>query len=312
MPKAAFLVAASPNAGFYSQIAAINLALKALPWKRWEPEVYVTMGSRNSAAVSEDRFERWRPYVREVNFAYVSETEWERINNWAQVDSTFLFAPRNADAYVKIDADTLPVAGLEDILDEIYATQSIGGVMAHFPPPEIADMHRWEEIAAKIGVKQPICSSEYSLIGKDAPEYKRKAPIYFNGGVVFFAQTSVDMFVRPYIELRHRLVETFPNKIEEFSAQIAMSFAIKEAALRAIKLPMRFNYPNDDAAIPLHPGELENAVIFHYLRTHAFDRQKIFTSAGEYKDFLEMSLTGTNLAFQTSVRRILGPTYPFS
>jgi arginase family enzyme len=119
MPKVAFLVPASPNAGFYSQIAALNLALKKLSWGRWEPELCVTMGARSFPADVNDAFERWLDYVKDFAFSYVSQTRWERMNNWAQVDATLLNAPRDADVYVTLDADTLPVANLEAVLEAV-------------------------------------------------------------------------------------------------------------------------------------------------------------------------------------------------
>ncbi len=311
MPKVAFLVPASSDARFYSEIAAINLAMKALPWRRWEPALCVTMGSRMPSANEEDSFDRWRAYVREVDFTYVAEARWERMGNWDQVDSTLRLAPRDADVYVTLDADTLPVSGLENVLDEAHATQSIAGVMAHYPPPQFnSSVQGWWDLAEKLKAKPLDCSFNYSLVGADEPEERRKTPIYFNGGVVFYAKKCFERIVGPYLALRAKLYEHL-GVWTEFSGQIAMPFAVAESDLPAYTLPMRYNYPNDDAAIPLHPGELENTVIFHYLRDEAFDRHKIFTSATEYDAFLGMSLTGTNLAFQNAVRRSLGPTYPF-
>jgi hypothetical protein len=44
VPKIAILIAGSPNAAFYSQVAAISAALRALPWARWEPAPYLYLG----------------------------------------------------------------------------------------------------------------------------------------------------------------------------------------------------------------------------------------------------------------------------
>lgn len=311
MPRVVFLTPASPNAGFYSEIAAIDHAIKALPWGRWEPELYVFMGSRPPFAESDDSFERWRVFLREVNFSYVSEASWERINNWAQVEDSLLMAPRGADVYVTLDADTLPVAGLESVLDEVYATQSVAGVMAHFPPGVLPNANAWRDLATRIGLSNLDFSCEYSLVSHEAPEERRKAPIYFNGGVVFFSQPCFDRFIRTSIDIRWELVDR-SDDFDFFSSQIAMTLAITKLGLPYRVLPMRYNYPNDDIALRTQPGELENVAIFHYLRTQHFDRRKIFTNAVEYQKFLGTSLTGSNLAFQTEVRRVLGSVYPFA
>jgi hypothetical protein len=309
MPNVAFLVVGSPNAGFYSQVAAINLAIKTLPWRRWRPEIFVAMGGPSGNG--EDSFERWRAHLREVSFSYVAETAWEQANNWAQVETRLLSAPRNMDIYVTIDADTLPVAPLEDVLDEIHATQSIAGVMAHFPPPGLPDSQAWHDLATRIGAPRLEFLFDYSLMDKADPENRHRAPIYFNGGVVFFANSCFERFVKPYFTNIWQLIEALPEPSDDFSGQIALPFTVEKTGLVANTLPMRYNYPNDDLAISLNPGELEEVIIFHYLRTHDFDRRKIFADAVEYRNFLDMPLTGVNLAFQAAVRRLFGQTYPF-
>lgn len=311
MPKVAFLIAGSPNASFYSQIAAINLAVKTLRWGRWEPALCVTMGSRIPYGNEQDSFDRWHAYVQEVDFTYVAESRWERLGNWAQVDSAFQLAPRDADIYLSLDADALPVAELESVLDEIYKSQFIAGVMAHYPPPLFETVDGWRELAGKINAKPLDFSYSYSLVGEDEPEARRQAPIYFNGGVIFFPKRCFERFVAPYMAMRTTLSEHLGDWAD-FSGQMAIPFVISACDLPSYVLPLRYNYPNDDAAIPVNPGELENVVIFHYLRHQFFDRAKIFTNAAEYEAFLGKSLTGTNLAFQNSVRRNLGARYPFA
>jgi hypothetical protein len=312
MPKVAILLAASPNKGFYSQISALNLACRKLPWGRWEWEICAAMGCRTADVDGEDEFARWRMHLRDVTFIYVSEEKWDRKYNWVQVEAQLSMAPRDADVYLALDADTLPVSSLEDVLDEVVATQSISGVMAHYPPPALADIESWQNLATQIGAPSPNLEFDYSLLTNDTPEHLRKAPLYFNGGVRFFPSANFERFVRIYSDLTWKIMETLPVKAEDFSSQIALPFALREAGLSARTLPMRYNYPNDDAATVTNPGELEVATIFHYLRTRFFDRQKIFASAADFEAFLSMPLIGANLAFRDSVHRLFGSDYPFS
>jgi hypothetical protein len=310
LPRVSFLVPASPNAAFYSQIAALNLALKALPWRRWEPSLHVTMGPRMPGASSDDRFDRWRAYVREVEFTYVSEARWAAQDNWAQVDSTLWTAPRNADVLVSLDADTFPVSSLEGILDEVLAADSVAGVMAHYPPPSIKSCEGWHEIADNLHVPCLKLGQFYSLVDPGMADEHRRAPSYFNGGVIFYASSCFEGFLRAYMRLRSKLSHVLADG-SDFSGQIAIPFALAEVPIRPIVLPMRYNYPNDDNAIAANPGELEQAVIYHYLRTQAFDRRAIFASAADYQSFLSMPLDGSNLAFREAVRNVAGPSYPF-
>jgi hypothetical protein len=268
------------------------------------------MGPRMADASADDRFDRWSAHVREVEFHYVSEARWAAQDNWAQVDSTLWTAPRDSDVLVSLDADTFPVSSLENILDEVLASNSIAGVMAHYPPPSIKDWQGWHEIAGSLHVPCLKLEQFYSLVDPGVADEHRRAPSYFNGGVIFYAASCFDGFLRSYMSMRSKLSRVLADG-SDFSGQIAIPFALAESRIRPIVLPMRYNYPNDDNAIAANPGELEQTVIFHYLRTQAFDRRKIFASAAEYESFLSMPLDGSNLAFREAVRNVVGPSYPF-
>jgi hypothetical protein len=61
----------------------------------------------------------------------------------------------------------------------------------------------------------------------------------------------------------------------------------------------------------MYPEELANVVVYHYLRTAAFDRHEIFVDAARYARFLDAPLSGVNRRFRDAVREIAGPAYPF-
>ena len=51
-------------------------------------------------------------------------------------------------------------------------------------------------------------------------------------------------------------------------------------------------------------------LVYHYLRTEAYHRHRIFRSADEYEAFLAQPLEGVNRRFQEAVRRMAGgPTF---
>jgi hypothetical protein len=310
VPKVAFLLPGSSDSRFYSQFAALNAAIKALSWTAWEPSIHVTMGPRLNNNRPDDLFERWRPHLREVQFTYVSESQYRASGNWAQVDATLLNSPRDANVYVTLDADTLPVSDLEEILTEVQRDNAVAGVMAHFEPPGISQVGGWDGLSRLLGLKPLELTQYYSLLPADTPRERRAAPVYFNGGVGFFSKTYFDTFVCSYFALRHRITMLIPDS-SDFSGQLAAAFAVAECGMPARVLPMRYNYPNDDLALLSQPGELSHVVVFHYLRTNAFDRGNIFSSAKAYCNFLEKPLGGVNLAFRDHVVRIFGTTYPF-
>jgi hypothetical protein len=244
-----------------------------------------------------------------VHIARTSESDFTEMGNWSQVDASIATAPRDCDAFLCLDADTLPVADFESVLDRVVDGNLVAGVTAHFPVPPATDPQGdWQRWAALID--QPIeMAHTHSLVFPHEPVERRISPFYLNGGVVFFSGAAFDRFVPACLRLRHKLMGIMEDT--NFSAQVAFTLAVTEQKLKTWALPMRYNFPNDAIAEQLHPDELDHVAIFHYLRTEPFDRHRIFASRDEYESFLSLPLDGVNARFQQAVRRVIGETYPF-
>jgi hypothetical protein len=310
MPKLAILIPGSANAAFYSQIAAISLALRKIEWRTWEPEVHAFFG--DNCAQGDEDFAVWQEHLTDVEVFRVSRKQFDRHNNWAQVDATMRLAPRDADVLLSLDADTLPVRNFEDILDRVLQEDGIAGVLAHYPFPGDGASSRedWARSCAGL-LEQPLpFDYSYSLMTPQDNAESRAAPFYLNGGVVFYSQKSFGRFFPSYVRVRHALMKRLPNP--DFSAQVGMTIAMAEEGIRAIELPMRYNFPNDPLADALHAGELQEAVFFHYLRTSVIQRHQIFTDPVRYQEFLSLPLSGVNDAFRQAVRRLFGTHFPFA
>jgi hypothetical protein len=311
MPKVSFLIPASPTRGFLSQIAAFNTALSRLKWSHWQPSVLTCMGGE----LNTNAFEEWQPYVRDVTIIFAPSSHSE--NNpfhYAQIDGLFRWAPLDADVLVRMDADTLPVADFEDVLDHVVDTASIAGVMARFGFPVRSGMPSSREVWRRMAdglISVPLdFRYSYSLAEANAPEEDRTAPFYVNDGVVFFPKSLFREFAERYLNLRPKVMERLAYPY--FSGQIALSLAVTEMRARTCALPMRYNFPNSERATRKFPEELENVKIFHYIHRDQFDRQLIFTEASSYQTFLNAPLAGVNKVFQQSVRRMIGPEFPFA
>jgi hypothetical protein len=328
MPRVALLIAASPTAAFYSQIAALNLAVRRLRWSRWEPSIHVYIGGPQDP----DCYAEWQRHLADVDVWRVSGTRFAQEGDWAQSDDAFRFAPRDADVLLALDADTFPVESLEDQLDRIVETNAVAGVIAHYPTvlahtwdertltfsvrhgdagfPDVSSRAAWERMSQ--GLIDPPLNYGYfhTLTDPGRPLDERQAPFYLNFGVVFFSRSAFEKVALRYLDLRPRLRDRMPYP--DFSGQAALTLAIAAAGVTACALPMRYNFPNDPVAERLYPEELVNVVVFHYLRTTHFDRHRIFTDAKEYSKFLSLPLTGVDSAFQQSVKWIVGSVYPFA
>jgi hypothetical protein len=240
----------------------------------------------------------------------VSDEEFARKNNWAQCDAALENAPGDADVLLSLDADTLPVAGFEDVLDRVAAGDLVAGVIAHYPPPPGEDPRGDWVCAANGLVTRPLTFPYvYSLLEPGYDPHAGAAPFYVNGGVIFYGRRGFDRLVPHYLAMRESVASrmAFPD----FSGQIAVTLAIAESGVSTCALPMRYNFPNDPIAQRLYPEDAANVVIHHYLRTTRFDRHRIFASAAAFNTFLTMPLDGADAKVRDDVRRIFGGNYPF-
>jgi len=306
VPKLAILIAGSPSAAFYSQVAASAAALRALPWSRWEPTLHLYLGGEVHPA----EFDRWRPHLADVNVSLVAPSRFAREGDWAQSDDVFNYAPRDADVLLAMDADVLPVGPLEEIADVVAHGAVVAGTPAHYAfPGTSSPADDWVRIADGLVTGTLAFDYEYSLGRYPLPRDNR-IPFYVNFGVVVFSRPAFERVVPSFLSLRPVVASRMRD--DDFSAQVALALAIANTGVQALPLPMRFNFPNDPVAETLYPEELESVRAIHYLRTDQFDRHRIFASADAYAQFLELPLEGANRSLQDAVRRVFGERYPFA
>ena len=313
MKRVAILVAASPTRAFYSQAAVLRLALQRLHWSRWTPSLHLYVAGPSEPGA----LEQWQPHLSDVQITRTPDAEFAVTGDWAQSDNVFASAPTDADVYLTLDADTIPVAALEPILEDVLEKQAMAGVVAHYPPfPEPANStsgwlrDAWQQVAKGLLDRPLSFSYSHTLIGPDVDPELKVAPFYLNFGVVFFPSRVFQRVAARYLTLRPLLMERMAYP--DYSGQVALTLAAASEGVRTWALPMRYNFPNDPIAERLHPLELECATVFHYLRTEIFDRHRIFVTDEDYRTFLALPLTGVNRRFQNAAMKILGHEYPFA
>jgi hypothetical protein len=314
MRQVAVLVAASPTRAFYSQVAALRLALHRLRWSRWQPSVHLYVGGSYDPAALED----WLPHLGGVQIHWTPAARFALDGDWAQSDDVFMSAPPDADVLLAMDADTLPVDVLEPVLDDVWESGAVAGVIAHYPPfPQAVGpggdaslREAWRHLAKGL-LDTPLDFSYcHTLIGSEVQHEQRVAPFYLNFGVVFFPRDAFHSIAPQYLAIRPQLMQRMSSP--DFSGQAALTLAIASEKANTVALPMRYNFPNDPIAEQMYPAELDRAVVFHYLRTDTFDRHQIFVTTEQYERFLALHLQGVNRRFQEAVRTIIGERYPFA
>jgi hypothetical protein len=324
----AILVAASPTPAFYSQLAMLDLAFRKRHWRRWRPAIHAYFGgSRDTSA---DAW--WLPRLHGISLHWTADSDFARDGDWAQSDDVFRRAADDADVIVAMDADTLPVADLEDVLDMVLDSGSIAGVIAHYPTvfnfafdlqtlhfsvlpadprfPEANSLREtWARLADGLTNAELNFEFEHTLMPADSPEEHRLSPFYLNFGVVFFPRKTFQPVAERYLAIRPRLMDRM--RYPDFSGQVALTLAIADAGLSTRALPLRYNFPNDPVAERMYPDELAHVAVYHYLRTAEFDRHEIFVDSTRYARFLDAQLSGVNRSFRDAVKEIAGPSYPF-
>ena len=308
--KVTFLVPASATPGFLSQIAALQLALRRLPWTRWQADIVVCFGG-TAGLEATFQLSRWLPYLADVTVVFPRKRATDAVYD-GQIDELYRAAPADADVLVRADADVLPVANLEPLLDLVLERSAIAGVTAHYPfpaPPGIGNREAWDAVAQGFLDAPLRFEHSYSLVTPDVSQAEQACPFYLNDGIVLFAREYFDRFAPLYLDTRPQLTDRLVDPY--YAGQVALALSAARISLPSLALPLRFNFPNDPTAGERYPEELENAVVFHYLREDQFDRRQIFRWRETYSVFLTRSLNSANARFRDSVRTLFGDEYPF-
>ena len=191
--KVTFLVPASATPGFLSQIAALQLALRRLPWTRWQADIVACFGDRPGLE-STFQLSRWLPYLADVTMVFPRERATEGDYD-GQIDELYRAAPIDADVLVRADADTLPVANLEPLLDFVFERSAVAGVTAHyrFPsPPRVGNREAWDAVAQGF-LDEPLrFDHSYSLVTPDVSRGGAGMPLLPERGFVVFAREYFD------------------------------------------------------------------------------------------------------------------------
>lgn len=220
----------------------------------------------------------------------------------------------------------------DDILDDAVKAPSILGVPAHRPfsmragadsmfpirvdgksSPQVerlpadtpADL-AWDKIGATILGRPPKRTLRYTLLDRSAGA---RCPFYINYGFLAGPPKLLMDLYRGLCELHGPIAGLIGNG---FYGQVAIAMTVEKFDLPWRALPLRFNFPNDRIADKLHPDDLAEVVLLHYLRTSRFDRHLVFAEKDAFDAFISRVLIGSDRVFQEHVWRITRGKFPFS
>jgi hypothetical protein len=308
-PRICFCIPASPDDGFFSQLALFRLSLDTLGDIYRDAHLFVTLGGREPVTTPE----RWSSSLaRNTSVRHVGADLFDRYGPFAQGNARLLHDYDGFDAVIFCDADTLFVRPIDDLLSESRAEPAVAGVIAHYPFPhdDGEDVEALWHALARAHAGRPIrLDHHHTLVPyRDRAGFPR-CPFYVNHGFVLLKPAVIRTIAASYLEIRDRLLGQAKNP--RFTGQMALTLALLRHEVPTRAVGMRFNFPNDPVADRLHPEELADVRMLHYLRTERFDRSAILTTPANFASFLTLPLTGSDLLLQRHVRRITGGHYPF-
>jgi hypothetical protein len=304
--KLDFIIPASPNDAFFSQLAMFRLGLDALGGPYRDARLVAVFGADERSALPLI----WRPRFERIEVEWAEPEAFKRDSYRAQGDRRFEVMRPDADVVVLCDADTLLIRPFSEDVLEVVRNDAIGGVIAHyhFPWAETSGDSAvdWNALSRRV-LGAPIATPfQYTLLNPTLPG---ACPFYINLGFLVGSPESLLSLHESCQEIRSQVRGILQNV---FDAQVTLALASAAKGLKTAALPMQYNFPNDPIADTAYPADMDEIRLIHYLRTEHFDRHYIFSDRRSFDHFLSLKLSGSNLLFQQHVLHLTGGNYPFT
>lgn len=303
-----FLIAGSPNAAFCSQIAMFKRGLDHLGPPYSTARLTAVFGDDLITALPSN----WVSHMQGIETVFADTADFIRYNAFAQGDLRFDLVDPEADVVLMVDADTLLMRPVPELLEQSLARPALRGMIAHRTP-----FHQggsWEEIGTAFPDAPLIFDHEYALQKHRVDGISRRVPcpFYINQGVMC-ATPDIFRDLGPKMRvLRHDFIARWPDQLM-FSSQIALTLTFAKHAIPHEAIPMRYNFANRPRETDVqYPEELKHIALLHYQDCSLYDRHVMFTTQAEFDRFIALELTGSDLVFQDHVKVLTGGEYPFS
>jgi len=289
----------SPQPHFFRQVKYLRRAFDARGGQYADARFLVSVG------------EDCEPYDLAANEPWSrGRIDWHWVNRddfraWSYHATTLdRYGPApEGDVVIFLDADTMLIDHVDDVLDALAAEPAIAGVIAHTPPTTYDRPHiHWNDVFAALGRTLPVARFQHSGWGGMLSDpAHRFSPAYYNYGVVFFPRA---IFTEIAARIRGSLEMTAGAPIHPgFRSQLGLTLAIYDTNARHVALDLRYNFPNDGWADELHGDELANIRIIHYLREHVLGpRRETWGDDNAFEAFLARTdLSGSNEVLRRAV-----------
>jgi len=304
-----FSFPASPNDAFYSQLAMFRLALDSFGGIYKEADIVIVFGAEDIIEIPN----KWRPHLnRKIIIHWAPIMDFNKKNYDAQGDFQWLLDYSKYDIVCILDADTLLIRPIDDLISKVLKNHSLNGTIAHYHfPIEKGETPKgkWNEIANEFIGKDIQNNYQHTLMVDQDSVYKN-CPFYINFGFIIMTPEILKTISSFYLDIRPQVAKKLKNPY--FSAQVSLALTVEYHNIKTNSIDLRYNFPNDEHADSIYGNLLDDIRLIHYLRLNYFKRHEIFTSRDKYLDFIGLELSGSNLIFQNFILNLTHGIYPFN
>jgi GT2 family glycosyltransferase len=302
--RLAYLIPASATAGFYSQLAMMRLSLDQLGPPYRDARLIAAVGVDEGASVPP----RWRQPLARVDVRFVRSLGDPSYR--AQVNGRWSMVTNDIDVVIFADADTMPVAPFDDLLERVVDEGAVAGTIVYAPlrfPDDVSSEVGWQGLARRTIGRDIDLDHKTMIAGPRGVTHA--TPYCLNFGFVAMTRAVWEVLRPAYLRIEPEVAGLLVDS--RFSAQVALALAICETNLPRLAVGLRYNFPNGPRAEAAHPQDARDVRTIHYLRTRDYDRQRIFADQDSFQAFLSLPLTGSSAVLQRRVAELTGGTYPF-
>ncbi len=264
----------SPTQPFLTKLHYLVASLRLFGGALADSPVIVTVGGDEPIDLA--RAHPWSQRLG-IEWRWLDDSLWRRYGIFGTALQRFCYEIEAPNALL-LDADTLFVQPIDDLLEATGRCKAIAGVIAHVSPfiGYEGEQDLWEQIFKAAGLEDPALVCEHS--GWQVIEFsaaRRYCPPYFNLGVLIAQRGVFSKLAESIYSEMETLERIHPTP---FRCQLALTMAMMRSDAQWRELPLRFNLPNIAQYLPRHHAELADARIIHYLKDDEINRAEDLAS----------------------------------
>lgn len=291
----------SPTPTFLTRIHYLAASLRRFGGALADSPIIVTVGGDERVDLASAH-----PWSRRlgVEWRWLDDALWRRHGIYATALQRFCYDIEAPNALL-LDADTLFIRPIDDLLGGLERSRAIAGLIAHVSPFIGCEGEQglWEQIFHAAGLESPSLECEHP--GWQVIEFdptRRYCPPYFNLGVLLAPREVLNTLAQSIYSEMETVERVHPTL---FRCQLALTLAIMRSGVQWRQLPLRFNFPNIAQYLPRHQAEFADVRIIHYLKDEEFSRAEDFASVERVGALLSHNgLNPVNARLRDTLRQV--------